>query len=473
MFTRKLFEPRTVVIILTFSVISSSLLNISGYRVAVAAESYSLIKQWGSRGSGNGQFALPWSLALDSSNNVYVSDLNNQRIQKFDAAGNFITLWSIGGYNYATGVATDTSNNVYVYHVYAQSSPISQVEKYTSNGDLIKSWGVPNPPGPNVNDVQTAIAVDSSNNVYASNNDTIFKFTSDGTFIKSWGSSGKRIGQFNQIVGLATDSLNNVYVTDKYNGRVEKFTSDGDFIKAWNCCNAEPQGIATDKSNNVYVTVYNDGGIFKFTSDGDFVTSWAAPSAYGVAIDPSGKVYVSSGLDNIQVYAPTSSPPQTRITSAADANGNAVQSGGSTVSTSITFQVTATPGTPIAGFQCSLDGSSFSSCASMSPATISYNNLAVGQHTFKVRAVDTQGNVDTTPASFTWTILTPTQATHAQLHVGTNTQQKQECKTAGGTSPISGSCTATSNDWISQSAGIYHSRSSPSLRSAPVTLSLF
>ena len=410
MYTRKrllLLESRTVVIILVLSMIFSSLLNITGYRVAVAAVSYSLIKQWGSRGSGNGQFEFPWSLALDSSNNVYVSDLGNQRIQKFDADGNFITLWSIGGYNHATGVATDTSNNVYVYHVYAQSSPISYVEKYTSNGDLIKSWAIPNPPGPNVNDVQTAIAVDSSNNVYASNNDTIFKFTSDGTLIKSWGSSGKNIGQFNQIVGLATDSLNNVYVTDKYNGRVEKYTSDGDFIKAWNCCNAEPQGIATDKSNNVYVTVYNDGGIFKFTSDGDFVTSWAAPSAYGVAIDPSGKVYVSSGAyDNIQVYAPTSSPPQTRITSAADANGNAVQRGGSTVSTSITFQVTATPGTnPIAGFQCSLDGSAFSSCATNNPATISYNNLAIGQHTFIVRAADTRGNPDANPTTFSGLFL--------------------------------------------------------------------
>jgi hypothetical protein len=36
--------------------------------------------------------------------------------------------------------------------------------------------------------------------------------------------------------------------------------------------------------------------------------------------------------------------------------------------------------------------------------------LAGQQHTFEVRAVDTQGNVDPTPASFTWTILTPTQA---------------------------------------------------------------
>ena len=101
-------------------------------------------------------------------------------------------------------------------------------------------------------------------------------------------------------------------------------------------------------------------------------------------------------------------PPQTRITSAADANGNAVQNGGSTVSTSITFQVTATPGTypgnPIASFQCSLDGISFSSCSTTNPATISYNNLAVGQHTFEIRAVDTQGITDPNPATFSWTI---------------------------------------------------------------------
>ena len=35
--------------------------------------------------------------------------------------------------------------------------------------------------------------------------------------------------------------------------------------------------------------------------------------------------------------------------------------------------------------------------------------MATGQHTFAVRAVDTQGNVDPTPATFSWAILTPTQ----------------------------------------------------------------
>ena len=44
---------------------------------------------------------------------------------------------------------------------------------------------------------------------------------------------GSGNGEFNQIVGIATDNSNNVYVTDKYNLRVEKFTSDGDFVKSW------------------------------------------------------------------------------------------------------------------------------------------------------------------------------------------------------------------------------------------------
>jgi hypothetical protein len=116
-------------------------------------------------------------------------------------------------------------------------------------------------------------------------------------------------------------------------------------------------------------------------------------------------------VHNITVFTHTN---QTTITSVTDGNRKQIQKNGSTVSTSITFQVTAARGTnPIAGFECSLDGSLFWSCATTSPATISYNNrsLAAGQqHTFEVRAMDTQGNVDSAPASFTWTILTPNQA---------------------------------------------------------------
>ncbi len=40
------------------------------------------------------------------------------------------------------------------------------------------------------------------------------------------------------------------------------------------------------------------------------------------------------------------------------------------------------------------------------------------------------------------------------VNVPTDTDQKQYCTTAGGTSPVTGSCTASSTDTITQSGGI-------------------
>lgn len=51
-------------------------------------------------------------------------------------------------------------------------------------------------------------------------------------------------------------------------------------------------------------------------------------------------------------------------------------------------------------FLCSLDGAGPTSCTS--PAT--YSGLANGSHTFSVQAIDTAGNPDPTPASFTWLV---------------------------------------------------------------------
>jgi hypothetical protein len=40
------------------------------------------------------------------------------------------------------------------------------------------------------------------------------------------------------------------------------------------------------------------------------------------------------------------------------------------------------------------------------------------------------------------------------VNVQTDTNQKQQCDTAGGTSPITNSCTATSTDTVTQSGGV-------------------
>ena len=69
-------------------------------------------------------------------------------------------------------------------------------------------------------------------------------------------------------------------------------------------------------------------------------------------------------------------------------------------SASFTFHGTdATSG--VASFQCSMDGAAFTACAS--PTSV--NGLAIGPHTFSVRAIDNAGNVDQTPATRNFTVV--------------------------------------------------------------------
>jgi hypothetical protein len=82
-------------------------------------------------------------------------------------------------------------------------------------------------------------------------------------------------------------------------------------------------------------------------------------------------------------------PPETTIT-ASPANP--------TVSTSASFSFSSNESGST--FQCRIDGGSYASCTS--PKT--YSSLAVGSHTFDVRATDQAGNVDSTPATRTWQI---------------------------------------------------------------------
>ena len=241
-------------------------------RVVKLDKNNNYLTQWGSYGTGNGQFFSAYGIAVDRSNNVYVSDLNN-RVEKFDSGGNYLTQWGSFG---------------------------------SGNGQFSSPWG---------------IAVDSSNNVYVADlqNNRVEKFDGNGNYLTQWGSLGSGNGQFNNPAGVAVDSSNNVYVTDTGNNRVDKFTSNGNYLAQWGSLGSGngqfsfPTGLAVDSNNNVYVADNGKSRIEKFDSSGSYLTQWGGSGGsgngqfynpYGIAVDSTGNfIYVADlGNNRVQVF---------------------------------------------------------------------------------------------------------------------------------------------------------------------------
>lgn len=154
--------------------------------------------------------------------------------------------------------------------------------------------------------------------------------------------------------------------------------------------------------------------------DGDpLVYEWTGPFGMVSGVSPTvafplgahtTTLTVSDGqattADSVTIVVRDTTPPETLIASAIDGNGTAVASGGSTLSRSMTFAFAGTDAVGVVGFQCSLGAAGFAPCSS----PIGYSALAAGGQVFRVRTLDAAGHVDPSPASVTWTVVTPAQA---------------------------------------------------------------
>lgn len=216
------------------------------------------ISKWGSSGVGNGQFQYPVKLAIDTSSNVYVTDAFNARIQKFDSNGVYITKWGSAGSGdgqlgtYALGdIAVNTLGSVY----YADTSN-RRVQEFSNSGSFLQIMvEYPALAHPR----STAIGVGGRLYVADTENQRIMVYDSSGGYLFRWGSSGSGDGQFNNPYGIATDSSGNVYVADRNNNRVQKFDSNGNYLTQWGVFSDSqggfkyPRGLAVDSHNRVYV----------------------------------------------------------------------------------------------------------------------------------------------------------------------------------------------------------------------------
>lgn len=276
------------------------------------AQAPAYLTQWGTEGTGPGQFHDPWHIAADHEGNVYVGDWN-ARIQKFNSVGTFLTQWGTHGsesgqFGIINAPAADGAGNVYV-----SDGTNGRIQKFTATGAFLAEWRVPSP-SPFFPNRPEALAADAAGAVYVSySNFTtgatgIWKFTGSGVLVTGWTLSYL-------ARGLAIDAAGNVYAT--LGGSIGKFTTDGALLTQWSGGSESVHGIAIDADNHVYVSDVRNDRILKFSSEGTLLAQWGTFGSgdgqfndpRGVAVDADGNVYVVDSVNQrIQKFGYVSTP---------------------------------------------------------------------------------------------------------------------------------------------------------------------
>jgi len=148
-------------------------------RIAKFDRNGAFIKSWGQKGKEAGQFDTPHSIALDASNNVYVADPGNRRIQVFDTDGNFKSLISNIGAPRAICI-----------------SPQPPQFLFSSN----------------------------SNDPAGYEDGEIYKLELDGKLVGRFGRAGTKIKQFGTVNAIDCRRPNELHVGELINWRVQKLT---------------------------------------------------------------------------------------------------------------------------------------------------------------------------------------------------------------------------------------------------------
>lgn len=164
------------------------------------------------QGSGNGQFGNPSlaDMAFDSSGNLWTLDTGNLRVEKFNSSGSYLSQFpcasggcsnsSTSGYfsEWPWGMALDAGGNFWV-----ADNANNRIEKFNSSGSYLSQFpcssgacsgggGDGQLNGPDV------VTVDSSGNLWITDNNNyrVDEFNSAGSFVQKFGSQGTGNGKF-------------------------------------------------------------------------------------------------------------------------------------------------------------------------------------------------------------------------------------------------------------------------------------
>ncbi len=292
---------------------------------AALAQTYVYKSQFGTLGSGNGQFNGAEGVAIDpTSRHIVVTDENNARVQIFDSAGNYLSQFGSAGtgngqFSDPFGVAIDpTTHNIVVTDLVAD-----RVQIFDSAGTYLSQFGAPGTAdGQFVNPAGVAIDPTSHNIIVVETNNRVQIFDSAGAFLSAFGSMGSGNGQFLDSTDVAIDpTSHHIVVTDGSNNRVQIFDSAGNYLSQFGSAGSGngqfsiPFGVAIDPtSHNIVVVDEFNGRVQVFDSAGTYVSQFGSAGTgdgqFGeprrAAIDPASRdiaVTDASILARVQIFA--------------------------------------------------------------------------------------------------------------------------------------------------------------------------
>ena len=280
-------------------------------------------RRWGGKGSGPGKCNESQGVAITSGGDIVVCDTNNHRVQLFRADGTFVRQWgsegaAAGQFQFPCSVAISSTDELYMF---VADTYNHRVQVFRLDGSFVRGWGSQGA-APGQFRYPSGVAVHGDLVLVSdSGSHRIQCFGLDGTFVRMWGSKGVAPGQFDLALELTVSSSGEVFVCDFHNCRVQVFDLDGTFRLMWGSQGDAagqfqyPRGLAVSCAGEVLVS--DDTRVQVFLSDGSLVRCLHLPATtlvngdddhddddggafepWGVAEMPSGDVVVSDNRNH-------------------------------------------------------------------------------------------------------------------------------------------------------------------------------
>jgi len=297
--------------------------------------------EFGEEGFGNGQLSQPYDAAVDAEGNVWITDTGNNRVQKFNPKGEYLSQFGKEGagngeFKSPKGIAIESEGNIWVV-----DSGNNRVQKFNSKGEYLSQFGEKGSEAGQFN-FPTGIAFDGADRPFIvdTGNNRVEKFNGSFKFLSQFGKEGTGNGEFKSPQGIEIDAGGRMWIADTGNNRVQRFAaSTSNYTSQFGEKGAgdgkfeSPIGIASDFQERVWVVDSGNNRVEKFDykAGNEFLDKiGTAGSGVGQLNAPAGVVspaakkllVVDAGNNRVEDWTVKAEAPTSASSPASDIKAN-------------------------------------------------------------------------------------------------------------------------------------------------------